>query len=140
MNEPDFPASPNHLNSPPTGCYVDQCGKVWTKFVACLKAQHPDVTIDGVHTHVYGWTGSTGDSSDPSGIDACGRTSNFGNRWTGCLNKNLTGYWDNVHNCALADCDLTRSKPLLITEYGYLGGPNSATPESQATVSVVQRR
>ena len=231
-NEPDFPASPNHLNSPPTGYYMNECGKTlcemlnaqwgtvtpvptpivptgtppptwtptptftpvylcgwstttptpanyptlvansaqlaadryaeiykvikeadpsasvyccgafftregpttwWNEFIARLKAEHSDVTIDGVHTHVYGWTGSTGDD-DVDG--ACGRTTNFSSWWAGCLENNLTGYWNNVHNCASAACNLTRGKPLLITEYGYLGGPNTGAtpPTSQADV------
>ena len=104
----------------------------WNEFIARLKAEHPDVTIDGVHPHVYGWSGSTGNDLDVG--KACGRTTAFGDWWDTCLKKNLTGYWDNVHNCASADCDLTRGKPLLITEYGYLGGPNTAMPSSQTEV------
>ena len=108
----------------------------WEAFIARLKAEHPDVTIDGVHTHVYGWTGSTSDDTDPSGLDVCGRKRDFQYWWQDCLKKNLIGYWNNVHNCASTDCDMTRGKPLLVTEYGYLGGPNTgaAPPTSQANV------
>ncbi len=163
-NEPDFPASPNHVNSQPTAYFMDQCGEVlcqmvndrwgtvtpvvppapgtptptntpaylcgwlittptpanydqlvtktaqlaadryaeiykvikqadpsalvfccgtyftregptkwWQDFTDHLKTYHSDVTIDGGHTHVYGWTGSTSDSNDPSGY-RCVRT------------------------------------------------------------------
>ncbi len=226
-NEPDFPASPNRLNQPPTGYYLSQCGETlckmvndqwgtvtpvltptpgtvtptftpvylcgwsittptpanydqlvtktaqlaadryaeiykvikqadpsalvfccgnyftregrtdwWIAFTNRLKTNHTDVTIDGGHTHVYGWTGSTSDSNDPSDTGVCGRLRDFQDWWQDCLKKNLLSYWNNVHNCASADCDLTRGKPLLITEYGYLGGPNTGAtpPTSQANV------
>ena len=51
----------------------------WNEFIARLKAEHPDVTIDGVHPHVYGWSGSTGNDLDVG--KACGRTTAFGDWW-----------------------------------------------------------
>ena len=107
----------------------------WQYFTAHLKTYHDDVTIDGGHTHAYGWTGSTGDEFDlPEKV--CGRHKDFQDWWQDCLENNVVSYWNNVHNCASADCDLTRGKPLLITEYGYLGGPNtgSTPPAGQANV------
>jgi hypothetical protein len=119
------------------------CGQFYTReqqsnpwfnhFLDRLKQAHPTVALDGVHVHIYGVTGSTTTGSG-STLKICGENEPVGESWWNCFLTAMEGYYSSQHNCVGSGCDLTRGKPLLVTEYGYLGVSPSVTPATMADV------
>ncbi|MEI2692713.1 MAG: hypothetical protein V9H69_24500 [Anaerolineae bacterium] len=89
----------------------------WTAFLARLSQVTPPVGLDGVHIHTYPVTGSARNIQG----NICGANQAIGPAWWICLENALRHYFLGQHECATPQCDLTRGKPLLVTEYGYLG-------------------
>ena len=66
--------------------------------------------------------------------ETCGANQPVGESWWNCLRRALEGYSLTQHDCIGSGCDLTRGKPLLVTEYGYLGVSASVTPPALVDV------
>ena len=82
------------------------------------------VQLDGVHIHVYPYTGSTTCVDEPI------------SEVFNCIRSDLTDYWQNVHQ----NYPETMDKPLWITEYGYLYGQGNAVPAITSTPSIYDVR
>ena len=118
------------------------CGQFYTRqsqsnpwfnhFLDRLQQAHPGVGLDGVHIHTYGFTGSAAVSTPVA--ETCGANQPVGESWWNCLRRALEGYYLTQHDCIGSGCDLTRGKPLLVTEYGYLGVSASVTPPALVDV------
>ena len=89
----------------------------WTAFLARPSQITPPVGLDGVHIHTYPVTGSAGTIKAISAA----QIRRLALHWWDCLENALRHYFLGQHECATPQCDLTRGKPLLVTEYGYLG-------------------
>lgn len=117
------------------------CGQFFTRqsqsnpwfnyFLDRLQQAHPGVGLDGVHIHTYGFTGSAAVSTPV--VETCGVNQPVGESWWTCLRSALEGYFATQHECAGSGCDMTRGKPLLVTEYGYLG-VSTGVPTPRATI------
>ena len=117
------------------------CGQFFTRqsqsnpwfnhFLDRLQQAHPGVGLDGVHIHAYG--GSTSTAVSTPGPQTCGVDEPVGESWWTCIRDALMGYYSTQHDCD-PGCELTRGKPLLVTEYGYLGVSASVTPPAMVDV------
>ena len=116
------------------------CGQFFTRqsqsnpwfnhFLDRLQQAHPGVGLDGVHIHAYG--GSTSTAVSTPEPQTCGVDEPVGESWWTCIRDALTGYYSTQHDCD-PGCDLTRGKPLLVSEYGYLG-VSTGVPTPRATI------
>jgi len=103
------------------GQYYARKTNWWQEFLAHVKylredGGYPSLALDGVHIHVYPYTGST----------TCDNSSPVSVVFHDCLESNLIAYWNDVHQ----QSPETEEKPLWITEYGFLYGGTlgTATP------------